>query len=634
MDMKRRLIAVAVGVGFTLSAMAQPSKVEAAGGDRLTHVPQWAREAVWYQIFVERFRNGDTLNDPTREDITDYVNSRVPAGWKVTPWTQDWYKPDPWFNALDESMNFSAKVQYRRYGGDLQGVLDKLDYLKELGITAIYFNPLNDAPSLHKYDAAYWHHIDRNFGPTPKKDAEDMLFEEHDQPQKWVWTNADKLFLKVIQEAHKRGMRVVMDFSWNHTGTNFWAFQDVLKKGSQSKYKDWYVINRFDNPSTPQNELSYKGWMGVNTLPEIRETVSHPDSVVEAYEGNIYSESLKQHIFAVVKRWADPNGDGNVADGIDGIRLDVAAELPLGFWREFRQVCRSINPEMYLVGEVWWEKWPDKLLDPRPFVKGDVFDANMNYRWYKAARHFFNASPAPLSSSDFVEQLKLIFSSVRPEVADAYMNMTSSHDSPRLSTSLFNKGKYKYKVKPFDDPAYKINKPDAATRAIMEQLLIHQFSFIGAPQIWNGDEMGMWGSDDPDCRKPLIWPDYKFDDEVIHPLGLAKPVDKVAFDSTLFGFYKKIIAIRKANPVLVKGSLKYIAASNGDQVLAYSRKLKGIEAIAAFNISDKPKVVKLPASIKGTYRSLLDSKAKYKNSGGTISVTLSPRGSLLIIAAQ
>ncbi len=629
--MKKPLIAL-LGICLATTTLAQPIDMENRSNERLTHVPQWAREAIWYQIFVERFRNGDPKNDPTSENIKDYINRDIPMGWKTTPWTQDWYKQDAWMaNFADTSASFSAKVQYRRYGGDLQGVLDKLDYLKELGITAIYFNPLNDAPSMHKYDAAYWHHIDRNFGPTPQKDGEMMYFENHDKPEEWVWTNADSLFLKVINEAHKRNIRVVLDYSWNHTGTNFWAFQDLMRKGKNSPYKDWYVINRFDNPVTPQNEFDYQGWVGVKTLPEIRETVHHPDSVVEAYEGNIYSQAAKQHIFAVLKRWADPNGDGNPTDGIDGVRLDVAAELPLGFWREFRQVARNLNPDMYLVGEVWWEKWPDKLLDPRPFLKGDVFDANMNYRWFRSARNLFNDSPSVLPIKNFVSQMDFIFNTVRPEVADGYMNMASSHDSPRLSTALYNKGKYKYQVKPFDDPKYKVNKPDAATYKIMYQLLVHQYTFLGSPQIWNGDEMGMWGSDDPDTRKPLIWPDYTFDNEVVHPLGLAKPTDKVAFDSSLFAFYKQLINLRKSNEVLTKGSLKYLVTDETNRVLAYSRNLDSKEAIVAFNLSNKVKTVTIPVRFKKGYANAL-SRQIIKLEKGKITVTLQPKGYLVLIS--
>ena len=147
----------------------------------------------------------------------------------------------------------------RRFGGDLQGVLDKLDYLHRLGVTAVYFNPLNDAPSLHKYDARNYRHIDRTFGPDPVGDTRIMAAENPADPQTWRWTAADRLFLKVIRELHRRRMKVILDYSWNHIGVTFWAWQDLLKKQSQSRFRNWYAIDSFDDPATPANEFRYKG---------------------------------------------------------------------------------------------------------------------------------------------------------------------------------------------------------------------------------------------------------------------------------------------------------------------------------------------------------------------------------------
>lgn len=617
-----------------LLALLMPTLLWAQTPEQLKQVPEWAQKAIWYQIFVERFRNGDAANDPQFESMLDAMNrEQTPKGWKVTPWTQDWYKPDPWFNTFaDTSMNFSSRVQWRRYGGDLQGVLDKLDYLQELGVTALYFNPLNDAPSAHKYDPAYWHHIDRHFGPDPKGDAAKMQAEDAANPAAWTWTKADSLFLEVVKQAHQRGMRVIMDYSWNHTGTNFWAFKDVAKKGQASAHKDWYIVKQFDDPATPQSEFDYQGWINLKYLPEIKENVNHPHDVMEAYEGNLAAESAKQHIYAVAKRWADPNGDGDTSDGIDGMRLDVAAELPVGFWRDFRKSVRAVNPDFYLIGEVWWEKWPDDLLDPRPFVKGDVFDAHMNYRWFRAARHFFNDAPDQLPVTTFVRQLDSIFTTVRPEVARSYMNMSSSHDSPRLATTMFNKNKYKFNETPMGDASYKIHKPDAEARRVQEQFLLHQYTFMGSPQIWNGDEMGMWGSDDPDTRKPLIWKDYQFEDETTHPRMQQRPTDKVRFDDALFAYYKQLTALRKAQPELAMGDTRYLLADDARRLLAYARSLPERETVVAFNRLDQPQQVTLPVRYK-RYKDPLTGKT-YKAKNGQVTVALPAQGSAVLVKVQ
>ncbi|MDX1702162.1 MAG: alpha-amylase family glycosyl hydrolase, partial [Melioribacteraceae bacterium] len=325
-------------------------------------VPAWSKEVIWYQIFVERFRNGDPNNDPTPVDLEGTYPGIIPESWTVTPWTQDWHKPDPYFAELNgkkdflgnEIVSFGQKSQLRRYGGDLQGVLDKMDYLESLGVTAIYFNPLNDAPSLHKYDARHWRHIDRNFGPNPRKDVETMSKETPDDPSTWKFTEADKLFLKVIGEFHKRGIKIILDFSWNHTGHTFWAFKDLVKNQKDSKYADWYWIKKFDDPNTPENEFEYRGWFGVAELPEIKETEYHDHlKYVSPFDGDIVDESAKEHIFNISRRWLDPNNDGDPSDGVDGFRLDVAAELPLSFWKEYRKNVRDVNPNAYLIGEVW-----------------------------------------------------------------------------------------------------------------------------------------------------------------------------------------------------------------------------------------------------------------------------------------
>jgi len=607
----------------------------------ITDPPQWAREAIWYQLFVERFRNGDQGNDPTAEDLLGAYPGYIPKKWKITPWTTDWYAPDPWFKSLhtcyDWSGNpihdFNQKVQLRRYGGDLQGVMDQIDYLDSLGINAVYFNPLNDAPSLHKYDARNWRHIDRNFGPDPKGDVEKMAQENPIDPGTWQMTAADQLFLRVVQALHQKGIRVILDYSWNHTGLEFWAFRDILKKGATSPYKDWYWIDTFDDPATPVNEFSYRGWLGVFDLPEIKETIRHT-STIEALEGNIFDSTAKQHIFNVTQRWLDPNGDGNPSDGVDGFRLDVAAEVPLGFWREYRSFVRKINPEAYLTGEVWWEKYPDHLLDPQPFLQGDIFDAVMNYRWYREARHFFAEAPDRLSVTQFAENLTQLTRPIPVKNNQAMMNVAASHDTPRLPTSLFNDNKYKFQAKPADNPTYKIHKPDTTTIQTQKLLLIHQFTWIGAPHIWAGDEMGMWGADDPDTRKPLLWPDLQFEPEKNHPLNLPRPTDQPKFDRALFRFYRQLTHLRKKYPVLSYGETEFILQDDSCRTLGYSRFNGRQEIIAVFNTGSETQSVTLPVKFITQYHAILQNAPITESTKKTISLCLKPRTAAIIVGGS
>jgi len=572
--------------------------------------PEWSKNAIWYQIMVERFHNGDTSNDPTINDIQGSYPGYVPKTWRTTPWTQDWYKEDAYFADLDGKpdfmgspvTSFDAKTALRRYGGDLQGVLDKLDYLEKLGVNAIYFNPINDAPSLHKYDARHWRHVDVNFGPDPAGDRALIDNENPADPLTWVMTSADKLFLEVIKQAKARSIRIILDYSWNHTGHTFWAWQDVLKNQQASKYADWYWVKQFDDPTTPENEFEYRGWFGVFDLPEIQETeyADHSERV-SLIPGDIKSEAAKAHIFAVTRRWLDPNGDGDPSDGIDGYRLDVAAELPLDFWREYRIFVKSINPDAYLIGEIWWEKWPDELFDPTPVLQGDIFDAVMNYRWYKEARHYFAQAPDAIAPSEFAARLSALLLSQHSSFNYAMMNMSASHDSPRLLTSMFNQNKYKMNAKATQDEDYKIYKPDRKTLNNTKLLLAHQFTYVGAPQIWAGDEMGMWGSDDPHNRKPLIWQEYQFDNESHHPLGKSRPNNEVKFSQELFEYYQFMVKLRRANPVLSSGKLEFLDISDSEQLLSYRRfDDDGNQVFTVFNTGKKRRQIIIPPVVVNT----------------------------------
>jgi len=449
-------------------------------------------------------------------------------------------------------------------------------------------NPVNDAPSLHKYDARNYRHIDRNFGPDPRGDEARMAAETPWDPATWGWTAADSLFLALVDEVHRRGMRIIVDYSWNHTGIAFWAWQDVLAYQRESRFADWYEIERFDDPATVDtNEFAYRGWAGVRSLPEWKKIGRPAGETHGAIEGNLV-QSVKDLVFSVTRRWLDPDGDGDPSDGIDGFRLDVAEMVPLGFWRDYRNFVRSVNPAAYLVGEIWWETWPDKMYDPAPWLEGDVFDAVMNYRWYAATRSFFAGAPPSLTASQYAAALDSLTIGIGPSQSAAMMNLTASHDTPRLGTSIYNPGRYKYHVNPREDPDYKIDRPDERTRRIQQMILVQQFTYVGAPHVWNGDEVGMWGGDDPDERKPIVWADLTYDDETTHPFGRPRHRDPVVPDTALFRVYKELIALRKQHlRLFVDGTLNWLLTDDARSVLIYDRVLGDQRAIVAFNASDE-----------------------------------------------
>jgi len=591
--------------------------------------PGWAGDAIWYQVFVERFRNGDPSNDPTAHDIEGFTADPAPPGWRPTPWSHDWYKEEPW--AKGTGKNFYTTVQFRRYGGDLEGVLDRLDYLQDLGVTALYLNPINDAPSLHKYDARNYRHIDRNFGPDPVGDEARMAAETPWDPLTWTWTAADSLFLALVNEVHRRGMRIIVDYSWNHTGITFWAWRDLLEHQQASRFADWYEIQRFDDPATlDTNEFAYRGWVGVPWLPEWKKVGRPPGQTHGAIDGTLMP-GVRHLVAAVTRRWLDPNGDGDPSDGVDGFRLDVAEMVPLGFWRDYRRFVRSINPEAYLVGEVWWESWPDRMYDPAPWLQGDVFDAVMNYRWYAPTRSFFAGAPPALTASQYAARLDSLQLGIAPSHLRVMMNLTASHDTPRFGTSIYNPGRYKYHANPREDPGYRIDRPDARTRSIQQLILVQQFTYVGAPHIWNGDEVGMWGADDPDERKPLVWADLRYDDETTHPFGQRRPRNRVAPDTTLYRVYADLIALRKRHlRLFVDGEVHYLATDDARGLFAYERVLGEQHAIVAFNTSDRAETITVRAD-NGTYRLAFPHGPNLAVTDGALTARLAPRAASIWI---
>lgn len=536
-------------------------------GDKPTEkytAPEWAEGIVWYQIFPERFRDGDPNNQPDRE------RARGPEGWNHTEWTQDWYKRDAWES--NHTDDFYAVVRERRYGGDLQGVINKLDYLKELGVGAIYFNPVFDAQSMHKYDASFYHHIDRNFGPDPEGDVAVFEAEDPGNPETWKWTSADSLFLKLIEEAHKRDLKVVIDGVWNHTGTEFWAFQDLVENQENSPYKDWYIVTDFDNPATPDtNEFDYEGWWGFKGLPVFKE------------ESETLIQPIREHIFAVTKRWMDPNGDGDPSDGIDGWRLDVANEVGKEFWKEWHQLVRDINPEAITVAEIWTEK-------AKEYINREMFTSVMNYRFAYATKDFLIDDK--IDTEDFVQRLKQVQNDYPDGAGHVLQNLMDSHDTARFASFTVNPGiEYEGESHPRD--GFNIRKPNEAERQVQKLVAIFQFTWQGAPMIYYGTEAGMWGADDPDDRKPMVWEDMEYEPETHHPFGEERPEDDNNFDTGLFEFYQTLADIRNTEPALKFGTAEILEHNPEEKWVVFKRAYNGEELIVILNRSGSEQVIDL-----------------------------------------
>ncbi len=525
----------------------------------IPRVPEWAKQAVWYQIFPERFNNGDRLNDPRPNDMNGGWPYEIPKGWEISPWTSDWYKLQTWEKADGHDFYWNAGV--RRYGGDLQGVIDKLDYLQELGITAIYFNPLFESPSLHKYDASMYRHIDNNFGSKPNFDTKVWAKENPADPTTWRWTSADFMFLKLIRLCHKRNIKVIIDGVFNHVGTTFWAFQDVVKNQEQSKFKNWFYIKSFDNPSTDSNEFDYAGWYGVKDLPELKE------------DENGLIPPIRNHIHAIVKRWMDPNEDGNPSDGIDGWRLDVADMVNHNFWKDFRKLVKGINPEAYITGEVWWKDWQNNIMfNAAPWLQGDQFDAVMNYRFTRAVKRFVSDKKLHITPTGFVDSLQNIMGDYPRENFSVLMNLLGSHDTERLASLIVNPDQfYDHYGNPQQNPNFKVRKPNRIERLKQSLMVGIQMTLPGAPMIYYGDEAGMWGGDDPDDRKPMVWPELSYETERTHPFGKLRKPDSVYFDQSIFQWYKKLISIRKDYHSLSVGDIKFLVKDDERGILVYSR---------------------------------------------------------------
>lgn len=576
-------------------------------------VPQWAKKIVWYQIFPERFRNGDKSNDPTLRDIEGAYPHDITSPWQIHPWTSDWYELQPYEKENGQSIWFN--LQRRRYGGDLQGIIDKLDYIQDLGITAIYLNPIFEAPSLHKYDGATYHHVDPNFGPDPIGDRKLIEREIPDDPSTWLWTSADKLFLELIKKVHQRKMYIIIDGVFNHMGLNSWAFRDVVKNQQNSKYKDWFTIKSW-NDSEKGTKFDYEGWFGVKELPELRE------------DENGIVEGPKKYIFDITKRWMDPNSDGNPEDGIDGWRLDVAFCVKHQFWKDWRKHVKSINTEAYLTAEVI-----DSIDEIKPYLEGDEFDAVMNYNFAFACADYFIADKTRIKTSKFDKILRELREAFPRGIEYVQQNLFDSHDTNRLLSHIVNRdlgsyrdwGKY-FGLSKGDNPKYNTRKPNESEIQIAKLMIIFQMTYVGAPMIYYGDEVGMWGANDPDCRKPMVWDDLKYDDEVFLS-NQTKRVksDKVEVNHDLLKHYKKLIRIRNENPALQIGDFETVLVDNKKELYVFSRSYNKEKIIVVLNNSGKRQSTELRITANTKWIDLLNENADYQSNKSKLVISVNKK---------
>ena len=535
--------------------------------------PDWARDAVWYQIFTERFRNANPDNDPG-----DYDHENL------LPWTARWWDTHPQFGETPGQDNFyegQGNVWKRRFGGDLQGVQQQLPYLRRLGINAIYFNPIFEADSMHKYDTSDFRHVDDNFGIKSDRPTDQVEGETND-PATWQWSESDRVFLAFLDEAHRQGFKVIVDGVFNHVGTSHPFFQDVLAKGKESRYADWFVITDWGDPShwrEMDDPLSVHGRPGgIQWEAWDKDNGSLPVFAKDDRLG--LAEGPRQHIFDITRRWLAPDGDPS--RGVDGWRLDVPQDIPHPFWKDWRKIVKDTKPDAYITGEIWHFA--------HPWLQGDEFDAVMNYEFAQTAQDFFVDRQTALSPTAFADRLRQIAYAYPLPVALVQQNLFDSHDTDRVASMFVNPDlNYDGQNELQGSGAnYNPRKPNDAEWQRLEQAVTFQMTYLGAPMIYYGTEAGMWGPDDPSDRMPMFWPDLMpFDDPAIE------------FREPLFDHYQRLIAARAALPALRRGLYRTVVADDETGVVVYERRLEDQRVYVVLNRSDQTREIgfDLPESV-------------------------------------
>jgi alpha amylase catalytic region len=636
---------------------------------QLFNVPNWAKEAIWYNIFPDRFYNGNHYNDPIFNEfgpeafkpnilheqnfVEEYKwekSNNVISHFDRNRWTSDFREQTIWEKLGEREIDYSLKYA-RMYGGDLQGIKEKIPYMKELGINAVWLNPVFFSYQNHKYGANDFRHISPDFG-TIKTSGEthgveinrnnkygnksyvDVLgnkattsselkllevnlkgenrgkngYGETEDPATWVWTESDLIMVDLIKEFHKNGIRVIFDGVFNHSSSEHWTFNMVLADGENSKYKDWYKFTDFGQHVQITDDMSdeqafetlianrkrtiYNAWGGFDSLPEF----------------NTFNQEYKEYIFNITRKWmCGPDGKESENwmedDGIDGWRLDVPNCLEnQNFWNEWREVVKGSKKDSYITAELWGNASGD-------INGGNKFDTVMNYEWLKTVIGFFiNQSREggvryKLKAQDFFNELREKRTWYPYQALQASQNLNGSHDTDRLYSRIVNDvvGRNLEEGKQLEK-GYNGIRPDLASnyhpnttidwrnspikpKDILKLISIFQMTYIGAPMLFYGDEVGMWGATDPYCRKPMLWKEFLYDNEKNPSHINQNEVYSQKVDSDLFEWYKKLIRIRLENKTLVYGKFREIFADNERDVIAYERVIEDQSIIVVINNS-------------------------------------------------
>ena len=520
--------------------------------------PDWAKGAVTYQIYVDRFYNGDQSNDVISDEYF-YIDKRVAK-------VEDWSKiPD----TMDVN-NF--------YGGDLQGVIDKLDYLLDLGVEVIYLNPIFVSPSNHKYDIQDYDYIDPHFGKIVFDKGELLQGGDNNNSNATRYINrvtnlenleaSNQLFIQLVEEAHKRGMKIILDGVFNHCGSfNKWVDRERIyekeegyEKGAYiSKESPYHSFFKFHNEHEwPYNEF-YDGWWGHDTLPKLN------------YED---SPKLMEDIMRVARKWVSPPFNA------DGWRLDVAADLGHSpdynhkFWREFRRVVKEANPEAIVLAEHYG--------DARSWLEGDQWDTVMNYdafmepvSWFLTGmeKHSDQFRQDLLGNAEvFMDTMYYQSSQFCRQSLETAMNELDNHDHSRFLTRT------SHRVGRLADAGTEA-AGENVNKAVLREAVVMQMTWPGAPTIYYGDEAGVCGFTDPDSRRTYPWGHE---------------------DRDLLRFYQNIISVHKEYPVLIGGSLKFLYKDYN--ILSYARFNKEEQIIVVVNNRAEQAYVEIPVWEAGIYR--------------------------------